>query len=542
MKITCNFLLAFFILTHSFSFLNAQNTEGKDFWLTFGKNMGNDYLSVDLYIRIVGGSEPTQGEIYFNELGISDHFNILAYEVYTLKLNPTQKQAIYNTTTGKSNKSIRITSKKLVSVYVMNQRYGITDATNIFPVTTLGIDYYQISYTPAGYGMNEGFAVIATEDNTTVTYNGAPLTTLNTGELYYMVSATDMTGKRITSDKPVAFFVLPQGNNIPVGYCCADLLMQQLAPVNTWGKNFFVPVSHLAKDRVRIVASVDGTNITQIGGTLVSSSGSQMNLTNLQAGQFVELEILLSNMGCRITSNYPVGVCTYLTAAQYNGFGVSDPAQSWLSSLEQSVPRTLIAPFKPEGSTLITDHLALIITETATKNDTKVSEGGATPVSLIGGTWIDHPEAKMSFYNMPLSSSSQSYLFSNSKGLIVLCYGVGEAESYYYLAGSAVRDLTAAFYLNDFHYLELPETFSCTKEVNFRAEIDGLHTASGSLKWFINGLEEEDARDQLTWNKTFTKGVYEIEMLVRFENDVITSYKCTITIEGLWIKIKNVKY
>jgi hypothetical protein len=45
-------------------------------------------------------------------------------------------------------------------------------------------------------------------------------------------------------------------------------LYQQLAPVNTWDKTFFVPVAEIEKDIVRIVASKSGTNINQRGGTI----------------------------------------------------------------------------------------------------------------------------------------------------------------------------------------------------------------------------------------------------------------------------------
>jgi len=49
--------------------LQAQNTEGTDFWLTFGRifNYGSSSSTYhELQIRIVGGSKQTNGKIYFN--------------------------------------------------------------------------------------------------------------------------------------------------------------------------------------------------------------------------------------------------------------------------------------------------------------------------------------------------------------------------------------------------------------------------------------------------------------------------------------------
>jgi hypothetical protein len=55
-----------------------------------------------------------------------------------------------------------------------------------------------------------------------------------------------------------------QGPQIPVNTGMPDCLMQQLAPVNTWGKNFFVPVTIKQNDIVRIVASQNNTDITTL--------------------------------------------------------------------------------------------------------------------------------------------------------------------------------------------------------------------------------------------------------------------------------------
>ena len=281
---------------------------------------------------------------------------------------------------------------------------------------------------------------------------------------------------------------------------------------------------------MRIVASQDGTIITQTSGTHISAPGGQTGPTyTLNAGQCIELEALLTNNGCHIYADKPIGVCTYLTGLSYNGFGISDPAQSWLPAIEQTVTEALVAPFVPTG-TYINTHYALVITNTDTKYDTKVSVNGAPPVDLSGGSWTDNPTAGMSFYTMPMANVSNiSYNFTNDEGLIILCYGVGNVESYYFLGFSATRNLKASFYANDIYHTELPDHFICEPEIHFRAEITGLNPLPGSLKWYIDGEEETDAQDLLEWSKTFLPGEYEIKMWVLFtDNDtmaIITTLK-----------------
>jgi hypothetical protein len=534
MKAIKYFLTIICLIIYSIFTLQAQSTIGQEFWLTFGSNFHNPYTLLDFQIRIVTGKEPTNVTIYFTNLSNSVAFPVNANEVYTYSLNNEQKQAVYNNpmgVTGITNYSMKITSTEPVSVYAMNHRSTSADATNILPVTAIGMEYYQVSYTPPNSFQLDAYAVVATQNNTHLHHNGFLEATLDVGEVYYRTINSDMTGAHITSDKPAAFFAVIPTTTIPTGGGQSACFMQQLASVNTWGKKFFVPVSHLIRDRVRIVVSQDGTNISHTGGTLVSALGSQMSLTDLQAGQFVELEIQSDETGCFIQSNYPVGVCTYLTGHNTGiPFEESNPAQCWVPAIEQSAPNTLIAPFVPDGYNQLIAHYALVCTPTATKDNTMVSIGGGAPSNLSGGSWRDHALG-MSFYSMPLTNDMASYYFTNQKGLIILCFAEG-IDSYYYLAGSAMRDLDAAFYANEIHNQDLKDNYFCDGFVNFRAEIEGLAppTVAERIKWFVNGTEEPGTLNQETWDKTFNPGTYDIRMWVRYENDDTISKTGTLII------------
>jgi len=89
----------------SFFSLQAQNTEGTEFWLTYGRNRNTLYNNnnLDLQIRVVGGKNLTKGTMYFTNLDDSVCFTIPAH-----------------------------------------QRFNHT-LTNVFPVTSLGNVYYQMS-------------------------------------------------------------------------------------------------------------------------------------------------------------------------------------------------------------------------------------------------------------------------------------------------------------------------------------------------------------------------------------------------------------
>jgi len=515
------FIIPFIIFLLGSYTIRGQNTAGTDFWVTFGKNRTYNYSSICLQISIISGDYPCSGTLYFTDIGKRVNFNIAARQKYNYTLKNDEKQAVLNTIAGVSNKSVHITSDYPITVYAMNQALTSTDATNVLPVTILDNTYYHISYT-SNRTYSDAYAVIGAQNNTTLYHNGIKAAMLDSGQVYYRTSVSDMTGALITADHPVAFFALSQGAEIPAGFEATDHLMQQLPPINTWGTTFFVPVSHLTRDIVRIVASENNTNIKQTGGKLLFPDGGQTSLTNLKAGQFVELELDINNHGGYIEANKPVGVCAYLTGSKYNNSSssrVSDPAQCWISSINQNVTEVLTTPFVPADLSRIKYHYALIITSTATKDNTRVSIGRGAVSELFGGSWIDHVDAKMSFYNMPMLKLDSLYSFTNQKGLFVISYGVGMDESYSFNNYFALsKNPFAAFYVNDIFYQDLKNQISCTSEIVFRAELSESNIIPGSLKWYIDGNEEFIARDKLLWDKFFPAGNYEIRMDFTYAN------------------------
>jgi len=342
--------------------VQSQNTEGKEFWVTFGQivEMLQLFSNSNVEIRIVGSEQPTTGRIYFTNLGTFENFSIKANEVFTYSLDLAQKNAVYNSTVGVSNRSIYIISYDApVTVYAFIQHPHIIDeATYVLPVTALGTEYYHISnYTLPTITTKDACAIVATQNNTHLYYNKNYIATLNAGQVYYYTSSTDMTGTQITSTHPIAYFTVHQASRVPYFvYSYANILVEQMSPVNTWGKSFFVPVTIFEKDIVRVVVSQNNTNIEVEGGTLRNDvPGAQTTLNNLQAGDFVELEFTTDYNGCYIQANNPVGVCAYMANLQYTGLH-STPAMSWVPGIEQSIHKALIAPFIPGTYTYLALH------------------------------------------------------------------------------------------------------------------------------------------------------------------------------------------
>jgi hypothetical protein len=426
--------------------------------------------------------------------------------VYHFNLTAARRAAVLNDTIvgnganrkqGVSKKSMHITSTTPVSVYGISYTTegASMDATNVLPVDSWGTNYYQISYLAAfDPGLtsryHDGYLVVAKEDGTDVFVNGVKNATLSRGEVFSdllirndnsatgpILSYGDLTGTHITSSKPVAFFTVNQLVFTPSNKYYGDNLFQQLNPVNQWGTRFLVPGTVQKKGRIRIMASQAGTNIsldraltpittnglgTSYGQT---NNGGRNSLTNLSAGQFIELEI--DENGCYITANNPIGVCSYLVGGQYQTAVPSytagglanqyqlcgDPAMAWIPPIEQGDHNILTAPFiQPDTSSLLIvssrlrAHYALLVVPTNTKDQTRLSINGAASNPLTGITWINNAASGYSFasYKYPYANTTDinaSYIFENQGGITVGGYGLGSAVSYYYLAGSATQNL-----------------------------------------------------------------------------------------------------
>jgi uncharacterized protein YjdB len=515
------YFFIFFMIGISSLFAQQYTTAGTDFWLAFGQNRAQSATSatLELQIKIVATKKDTI-TLYFTDSAIpsgkkTQTVYMNAGAVYTKNLDNDEKTAVYSyadtlTTKLTSNKSLHITSKSPVSVYALNQHTATSEATNVLPVTALGTDYYHLGYKngTASYA-NDGLLIVATANGTTNIYDGATtVASLTQGQvLYWAAGNAYLEGRRFTSDRPIAYFASHQGAPVPHGANNADMLFEQMMPVSSWGTRFIVPITVQNIARIKVIASEDGTTITKSSGTIESGS------LTLNKGGIVELS---TTSVCYITSNKPVAVCAYMTSLNSSGIGYGGPSEVWIPPVEQMVEYITIAPFFPiGGNSNISNHYALIITPTANKGNTTYAVGTGAMQFLSGGSWADL--SGYSVYSFPLNDAG--YTFENSSGLTVLVYGIGSAESYYYLAGSAAYNIANGFYVNDIYYLDVDGMAFCSGNVRFKTVRDysnaSLLTSSDYLRWYIDGQELVASRNLWNdWTTTLPAGPRTVRLVV----------------------------
>jgi len=453
---------------------HTSSTKGTDFWISFGKNF-NQPTSANVILALkISAEEATDVKLTFTYDNSTTTYSIADNSLTTINLVSVQglgnkKSAVYigDIIPGVYNYTLHITSQKPISVYAFNTVSATSDATVLLPVDSWGKDYYRLSYAPID-GFNDFEIIIAKEDNTKIFLNSSstPFATLNAGQVYsypqvYDLQATpptngDMTGRHITSDKPIAYFTHNSLAQVPTGRTAGDILFEQMMPVNRWGKKFLVTNApegaNTMNNHIRIIASENQTTVNFTGATVVTMDASNKTIPGetiiysggkLDAGQWVELIINGTNTdACYIETDKPVAVAAYMVGATTSGPPLGDPSIAWIPSLNQSILTSIISPFLfPAGSSGTNlgssdaIHYMIIITPTNEKEQTTING------SLISSTeWIDNADSGYSYYYWyfdNVADLNKIFKVANPVGgVIVLCGGIGSVESYYYNAGS----------------------------------------------------------------------------------------------------------
>ena len=326
-------------LIGSFIFISTQAQSDREFWfaapeVTSQHSDNPIFLRFTTYAKdaIITIDQPANAS--FTPIII----NLVANSTYSLPFT-AYKEIIENKPSNTElNYGIRITATASISAY-----YELASANNpeIFPLkgnVSKGLDfiipgqtrYYNQTYVT--FPAHDGFAIVATEDNTTININltrpdvkgNTKITVrLNKGQTYAVNAYTPQAphsigGSSVISDKPICVTVYD--DSIVIGGW--DLIGDQIVPINNTGKKFIAVRGELsapgffASDFCYIWPTEDDTEIIINGNPLTRK---------YNRGESFEFQ--LSNFSAYITTDKNVYVF------QLTGTGTEAAATS-LPSIE----------------------------------------------------------------------------------------------------------------------------------------------------------------------------------------------------------------
>ncbi len=162
----------------------------------------------------------------------------------------------------------------------------------------------------------------------------------------YLGSDKDLSGSRVVSDKPIAFFSGHECGTVPSNISFCDYMNEQIPPTATWGKKFLTAplANRTSGDTFKIVASRENTNV-QIGCT----NDKSMSIS-LDTGEMSQL-VISSDSSCYFKSNQPILLVQFSMSSNVDSGSLGDPFMIIIPPVEQYRSRYNIQSFRSSVST-----------------------------------------------------------------------------------------------------------------------------------------------------------------------------------------------
>ncbi len=425
------------------SIVSAQSNEGTEFWMGF---MEKFELGEEERVLLITSRFDTEGIIRIPLQGWQTEFDVEANEIIIIEI---PESAVPKGSETITNTGIQITSKDPIVVYAHQYETNRAEASAVLPVSSLGTVYYTIGYqgysrvNPLNNELEEypsEFIVVATDNNTNIsvvvsdeTLGGLQageelLIQLNRGETFQIQASGgdegDLSGSRITSNKPIAVFSGNLWTQVPNGCNARDNIYEQMYPTQTWGKRFIaIPQTQVDFSILRILASND---ITQIN--LSGDINSSITLDEGTWSEFTHASPVY------IESTQPIMIAQFSVGRDCNGHPntLGDPSMVLINSIEQT--RDTVTFFASPFKNIEENYVNVIV---RTEDVGQVILDG-TPLDGLAPFNIVPSLPDFSFTSVQVEAGSHT-LTAEGCGLNASIYGYGEAESYAYAAGAFFR-------------------------------------------------------------------------------------------------------
>ena len=443
----------------------GTTSKGTEFWTAWMDHINSSTAaSPSAMVLYITSDVATSGQVDFVDGTTAIPFTVTPNTVTSVNVPTNQFLA----TEGQFKKGIHITSLKPIAVYAHIYASSVSGATLLLPVNTLGKNYYSLNYTQlsnsgAANPSYSTFAVIATEDNTTVEItptavlysgkaaNAAFLVTLNKGELYQGLSLTDLTGTKIRSIsaagqpcKKIAVFsgsskigigCFDATKNINAQSLSSDNLFQQVYPTATWGKNY-ITVSLKARpyDIYRIVLS-DPNTVVKLNNATVASNLFTNNLYYDFKSTGVVSNVISADKPIQVVQYTPTQNQTINCPATTSG-DVGDPEMIYLTPIEQGVDHVTL--YSTSLYNITKNFINIIIPHTASSSF--VIDGVSPSAAKYPFTFAS-VTANPSYDFAQIQVDAGTHNISASDAFNAIAYGFGGTESYGYAAGTNLKNL-----------------------------------------------------------------------------------------------------
>ena len=429
--------------------------------------MIDDDDEVKLYIT-TPETDPVIFTISIPGMGYFNQATVDPGEVREFTFNGTD-YALRNTTDRSKGIIIKAENEKQVFVYAVHDVYRATDSFLVLPPHDLGATSYTYiaamihtvndAVLVAGAQAEDIHALVglvSMEDGThlTITPNHnvnigtesvesgeSVLVTLARAETLLIAYVGDLTGTKVTSNRPISFFSGDQCTYIPSGVPYCDQIVEQLPPVEAWGRQFATaPLKTRSFDVFRIVASANSTTVI-VRCTHRSGSQGYVDTFVLNEGGYTDVQVRGTDF-CWMEADKRILLLQFAVGTTTDSMP-GDPFMALVPAVSHYT-NTFTLPIVNSSLNNFTHYLNIIIPAEHYQPDQIFLDGQSLQSLALEFVAIAHNGETMAYATqVEVNATTHTLIHSNSTGVIgVVSYGFGYGSSYGHIGGMQLPQLS----------------------------------------------------------------------------------------------------
>ena len=460
-------LLILLILIHyelcmALSILAGFDHGGNEFCITFLPFPMSELLDQQVKLFITTPERvPVTFTISAPGMGYFDRATVDPGGLKEFIFNNVADYALRNTTDRSKGIIIKAENEKQVFVYGAQDVRRTTDSFLVLPPHDLG----AISYTYIAAMMHSGgkldlgnglfdihslVGIVSAENDTlltiTPTHNVSIGTesveagdsinvTLARAETLLIAYVGDLTGTKVTSNRPISFFSGDQCPYIPSGVPYCDQIVEQLPPVEAWGRKFATaPLkTRMSFDVFRFVAS---ENTTTVSISCVLSNGTQgyVDTFSLSESGFVDVQVRSTHF-CWVEADKRILLLQFAVGQTADDVP-SDPFMALVPAVSHYT-NTFTLPIVDSSLNDFTHYLNIIIPAEHYQPDQIFLDGQSLQSLALEFVAIVHNGETMAYATqVTVSATTHTLIHGSNRGLFgVVAYGFTDRSSYGHIGG-----------------------------------------------------------------------------------------------------------
>ena len=362
--------------------------------------------------------------------------------------------ALRNTTDRSKGIIIKAENEKQVFVYGAQDVRFITDSFLVLPPHNLGAVSYTyiaamihtldtISHGGEEADIHSLVGIVSVENDTMLTITPTQNVTIGTetveagnsidvtlarAETLLIAFVGDLTGTKVTSNRPISFFCGDQCPYIPRGVPYCDQIVEQLPPVEAWGRQFATaPLKTRSFDVFRIVASANST-------TVIVSCIHHVCTFDLNEGGYTDVQVSSTDF-CWMEADKKILLLQFSVGTRADSMP-GDPFMALVPAVSHYT-NTFTLPIVNSSLNDFTHYLNIIIPAEHYQPDQIFLDGQSLQSLALTFVAIVHNGETMAYATqVKVSATTHTLIHGKSTGVIgATAYGFALHASYGHIAG-----------------------------------------------------------------------------------------------------------